>query len=674
LRIVLSDDRRGNFSSIRWSKIPGAGHGDKLKRFLGARTRGICVTSKGRVSAFALLLLGVFVWGCDRRASDPWEVGARYRYQLRMQSAASMDTANSPLFDFVLTGLLEVMPLEVSEHGLRLLLTIDHPTFTTKQGGEARARFDRVAQELAQPFAFAYLDGRMTSGQYPKAAEALSVGILRNLAAGFQRPARLDGGGPWQTTGYDATGRYVAEYRESNAPAGSQDRVLSQHKLRYEQLIAKELSPIKFGDTRASAPTFRSSEGQLVLTGDIVRSVHYREQLDLPLLAGRKLSTRTSTDLELKGKETVRSGTSGAVIASAITLRAEQPYVGPSAVFDLDEAKIGGRSFEQVVSELELLAREESSIQRVASRNGQPAPEPEVARAKDWTRRDLKQFLALAALLRRDPGDVVRATALVRGGSPATSALLSGLGAAGTEEAEASLIALIREGTLGIEVRRMAALSLIRTQRPTARAAEALVGWLNDPQWSEYAELGLGTFVRLFGEAGQAQEAARFGNALVEHLGQATSRRARVAALTGLSNSGYVGALPAIRPYLQDQDPELRAAAVQALRLMKSSAVDAVILTCTQDPAASVRLGALVALENRPFTPALGRAVSARLTQDEAATVRMRTIRLLEKWSADDPSLRDVLERSAENDPVESIRQAAASALQRSRALASAHP
>jgi hypothetical protein len=57
-------------------------------------------------------------------------------------------------------------------------------------------------------------------------------------------------------------------------------------------------------------------------------------------------------------------------------------------------------------------------------------------------------------------------------------------------------------------------------------------------------------------------------HALLEKFKAARSAPEKVHALRGIANSGYVGALDTVRPYLKDSNAEVRGAAiVRAIRL-----------------------------------------------------------------------------------------------------------
>jgi len=61
--------------------------------------------------------------------------------------------------------------------------------------------------------------------------------------------------------------------------------------------------------------------------------------------------------------------------------------------------------------------------------------------------------------------------------------------------------------------------------------------------------------------------------------------------LRAIANSGYIGALPRVLPFLKDQDEEIRATAVRALQSMRDPRIDGVIAArMKEDASAEVRI------------------------------------------------------------------------------------
>jgi hypothetical protein len=609
--------------------------------------------------------------GTPEQQRGQWQPGTAYRYTVELTTEARAEAAPAPpMFDFVLKGDVEVTPVEAPQRGTQtMLLTFTRAEITSSQGEAAQARFDQVVQDLKRPHAFAFAGGRQAEAWLAKDIQAVSVGILRNIAGQLQLPAPREGAQPFEAEEYDATGRYVAEYR--SAPKGDDGTLTyGKRKLRYAALIAGERAQSALS-RHSAAPKVIESSGTVVAGGEVLRSAAVRESIELELIAGRMLTTSTTLTMSLAEQKPAGSLGLAEVQRDALRLSATDPYQHASSKLDLDQAKIGDRTFDQVVSELEAEANERAKIAAEAAKAEANKP-GELAPAQPPGERNLASFVALSAMLRRSNTDVERALALVRGDSSATPALISALGAAGSDFAQAALVDLMANTRAADTVRNQAGYALLRTKTPTVQSAEALRGWLEDAKWRSYAELGLGTFTRLFRDAGNESAMKTFGDALVAHLQSRGSNGERVAVLTALGNSGYDAALPAVEPLLREANADIRAAAVQALRLMKRSDVDAMLIDVVQnDKERAPRAGALTAMLNREPTPALIDAAAQRLANDSDNSVKMTAINLLEHWAKANSSARASLERAASSDQAEPVRKAAQSALARVGASAS---
>ena len=81
---------------------------------------------------------------------------------------------------------------------------------------------------------------------------------------------------------------------------------------------------------------------------------------------------------------------------------------------------------------------------------------------------------------------------------------MDALAAAGTDEAQGALAALVTDAKLDADARIAAANSLIRVQRPGPRTIDTLTQLIPDPLLREHAVFGLGTAARRLREAGDA--------------------------------------------------------------------------------------------------------------------------------------------------------------------------
>jgi HEAT repeat protein len=484
---------------------------------------------------------------------------------------------------------------------------------------------------------------------------ALSVGIFRNLAAAFQFSPASGQGSSWTAEEYDATGRYLAEYQN-----GAQAGAFIKRKLRYEALVLDQKIAAQILPANAAMPRVAISDGAIHRKEGIPTHIRLKEELETMLTSANPLKTYTTIELELASRRVALPIDKAALAASTRQLNADAPYLHSSAHIDLDSSKIGGLSFDQIVSRLEAIAGQGDDVDLTEKLNDDESSPDSVAAGKAWMAQRNRLFTALAATFRMDPDTVDRALGIIRSESPAQELLVSALGAAGTEAGQKALLSLMADTRRTDRQRKAAALSLVRTKVPTVFAARELERLLSDPYWKEYATFGLGTYARRLGEAGHPGELERIGTLLVRLLEESRTRAERLDALAGISNSGYAGALPAVRPLLEDGDALIRSAAIQAIRLMDHPDVDGLIIRSLQKEALpDVRVAALQAARNRSPSPLLATALSERALSDDNSRARMHALKLIVRWQKDLPELRAVVEQVAQREAESTIRRMA---------------
>src|SRR5262249_11353173 len=137
-----------------------------------------------------------------------------------------------------------------------------------------------------------------------------------------------------------------------------------------------------------------------------------------------------------------------------------------------------------------------------------------------------------------------------------------------------------------------------------------------------------------------------------------------VTALRAIANSGHEAASPAVAPFLQSKDDDVRAAAVEAFQIMHVPNADTVIATgLAADPAATVRLAASRAAVVRKPSPELEAAATSAARGDKDPHVRLGALRALVTWVPSRPALRSVIRDVAEHDSQELIQAEARTAL-----------
>ena len=154
---------------------------------------------------------------------------------------------------------------------------------------------------------------------------------------------------------------------------------------------------------------------------------------------------------------------------------------------------------------------------------------------------------------------------------------------------------------------------------------------------------------------------------LVELLRAAKSDGARIRALRGIANSAYDGAVPSIRPLLKAEQPSVRAAAIEAVRLVKTPLTDELVAqTMTQETSNTVRSAAIRVAAGRAPTDTLVSALSETALRGEDAVTRQQAVELIANWLPQRQNLRATLEQVAERDQEPRIRDVALAALKKS--------
>jgi HEAT repeat protein len=244
--------------------------------------------------------------------------------------------------------------------------------------------------------------------------------------------------------------------------------------------------------------------------------------------------------------------------------------------------------------------------------------------------------------------------------------MMHGLATAGSPEAQHALITLAEDTKLTNKQRALSMLALLRTKRPTSETVEATIRALSDPLLRVHAIYGAGTYARILREGADESAANRLTSALVAELKSSQDPQATVHLLRGISNSAYSGALSAVEPFLSHEDPDVRTAAVDGIRLMQDPRVDGLLAAQLRDlsTGSDVRLAAVAACGHRPATKALLEPLLERAREDEGRSVRHAAIRQLGEWKTQFPEARTVLSQIANGKDEDPIREAARVAME----------
>ncbi len=604
------------------------------------------------------------------RSSSAWALNQQYDYQVRMSSRADMQSGET--LDFTLDARAELTPVRVMANAVEFHLLLRD----LRLGGgllKFKEKSELLAKELAASHFFTLQQDRMKAIRIAKGLSAFAVNIVRTLAAGFQFRGDPGKGETWTAQEYDATGKYVAEYRATSEPGRWQKR-----KLRYQSILASSQAhrPVQY---KVAVPEVILSQGEVRVEKGILKRAWLKEsiQLDLMPTGGMKAAVVQPASSEVKSSTRIELSLIGEsrpevavdwnrLRSSTEPYAAHRAYGDPGAQQAVDKAKIGDLSFEKVVAELEVMERDPEKKQLWDSKNQQRASPEELEERKTWFGKWMRLFSALTAMFRQQPDTIELAVDKIRAGSAAQQVLMSGLSSAGTEQAQRALSGLVNDEKLSERLRKAATASLIRAKRPKRQSVQTLESLLDDERFRTSATFGLGTYARHLREAGETVESDRISKILVQRLASATTDIDRVTVLRGISNSGYAGALEAVRPYFSDRESLLRQTAVDAIRLMKHPEVDSLVahyLDATNERSYTVRVAAVNAAKVRKPSDRLARALAKAALKDPKAKVRYEAIQVMKKWAVDRPELRKTLEQVAKADSEKQNRMAARAAL-----------
>jgi len=587
-----------------------------------------------------------------------WDDGTHYAFQATVDSKTEMGKGNV-LIDFHMTGKMDLYARKLEGGGVRLGARLqDVRVEGTSSGGDTNLA--SLSRELEQPWFVTLRNGRLEELHIKRGSAAAAVGIERTLSAALQfasPDAKAANAAEWTGVEHDATGRYQASYRALPEPGR-----FSKRKLRYETLLfgVSGLRPgVRLEKPAAGeVPAITASSGDVEMADGALRSVRVDDEVAGQLAAGAPLSSKSSLALtRLALDRTAAPAELAGPSGDFLALQAADPYAPPAPRLENDAAKMAGWTFEKAVAEIEQLEANRPAIP-TATPGG--APEAQSAEQSARAQKMGNAFMALSAIFRKDPATIRRAGAIIRKDGVVASALVDAISSAGTPFGQATLLELATDAKLPLRLREAAAGSLIRSDRPSPETVAGLGKRFDDPVIGVHAIYGLGTFARKLRNAGQAQLANEISQVLVQRLAGVREQADKVRVMRGIANSAWVGALPAVRPYLDNRDPYLRAGAVEALRLMDAPEIDGLIAQRMADKELVPRNAALDAAIPRPPSPVLIAAVGELASKASDSQGRMQAVRLLVRWlPAQGAAVRPTLEQIAASDKEPKVREAA---------------
>src|SRR5262249_7452270 len=113
-----------------------------------------------------------------------WELETRYGYRLKMTTTVNF--ADSPAFDFDMTGDVTIVPSALTPQVATLYVTIANPKFVSRLPG-SQATLDKLTAEMRGAGCFVKLfGGRVAEMRFPKGFSAMAANTYRAIASALQ--------------------------------------------------------------------------------------------------------------------------------------------------------------------------------------------------------------------------------------------------------------------------------------------------------------------------------------------------------------------------------------------------------------------------------------------------------------------------------------------------------
>jgi hypothetical protein len=571
--------------------------------------------------------------------SSGWALANEYTYRVSLSTLLSFNGGHA--FDFDLTGSLRVVPTRVSAQELTLYLTVDGAKIVSRVP-DTQPQFDKIAAEVSSTGCFIdFVEGRVRAMHTAPALSGLAANLYREIGADLQFSTGNEA--RYSVEEYDTTGKYLAQYEELGPEH------FSKQKQRYLSVLGLDLP----GNGKVSVlPEVVSSLADFTLAKSGRPSLIRSKNEVLVNGAQAPVRSITSASFESTSERAISAGAFdfASLLAKTTLTPADQPYGNTATVDALDDARIRGRTFEQLYAEVVAVSKTGGGQAQVAKQS--------------TVDQNAQVFISLAALLRRKSETVARAVAKIRANAVGASVLMDALSSASSPASEQALVALSTDSTLKPELRQRAQRVLTRVQRPTDAVVHAQQAVLAQKPFDDTALLTLGSYCRRFRDQGDATRAGAIGELLMDRLRAANSESSTISVLRALTNAGYDKGLAPVQRYLSDAREQVRVAAVRSLQSVHDPAVDAAIAaTLSNDASSAVRISAIDAAVVREPSDEVAKALSRAALSADDTLVRFRAVDLMSQWLQRRPAFRGVLEAVASRDAEPKVRERAQSAL-----------
>jgi hypothetical protein len=447
----------------------------------------------------------------------------------------------------------------------------------------------------------------------------------------------------WTSEESDPSGRYTAEYKVLTSWGASDVQQIRKRKMQYEraaerqsngsrQFLEPRLDPkgefTACFDKRTWSVTCVNGSETLYVSVNTRRVSVSKTQLTVTHLRDELPSGPEITGLELTARKLVQAR--DWVPMFARSREAEDRSVARSQVGNLT-----ADSLLAAVAGLNLIEPSDTAVTRV--------------------------FLKLRAHFLLTPTIEERFRALLLADPAAASVrtLAQSLSSAGTPSAQAVLVEALRLRATDRLARNLFLFSLGAVEKPTPTTVRTLMEFAakasaENDESTALLTLGIATH-NVRGE--NAALADSVVDWLRERLRTASDGAGRADLIEALGNASASAATGELLGALKDVSPQIRGAAVRALRNIQSEQVDlALSQALTKDPSEYVRRRAASSIETRLQTKFLiGKQLEA-LGAEPASSIRIALLRSIWQARSLDPSIARVIRERAERDPSPEVR------------------
>jgi HEAT repeat protein len=574
--------------------------------------------------------------------SRAWVPGTLYRYSLNADQKIAFrkkqeGAETPPEMKFNLQGDWHVGIVSASPERIDARVHLTLSSFTILiNGNEGVAPEARRAMSTALelPF-FISMDrtGLVKLTHFENSADSLVRGILRAVVASSQFVVAGVPKDTWVAEEHDTTGQFQAEYARLGP-----DR-FEKSKKSYSHLITPQgLSPLesKMRIDVHSKATFE------VETDLWARSLQASEHLDVD--SGEMLAAIYDQSLSLRLLQRLYDPSLFNSFKERQAALSSAPMTSFGGVQQdpLDQYRqvLGNKNFDMLVKDLRSLPKD--PLERDDART-----------------RALEQLRALFML---QPAEALKVPGIIRAGMDplAASPMLGALSAASTKEAIQALTEVSGNESIPHDIRMDSVAALGMAGEPNRQGVDALrnISRSGDPMLRDTATLALGNSAFQMGDNDQ-----RGSESLVLELNSgyqsATTAEQQALALRALGNTRSPSVMTTIQQALGSSHPQVRQAAVEALRNVPSPDADRLLSQyLLGDPAVEVRRAVVFSCSFRPLRPLLP-ALAQALRKDAADGVRNDVINLLGTQRGVVPEAMPLLVWASQNDPNADLRQTA---------------